>query len=235
PAPAPAPAPVTWPTTPPTTPPTTRPTTPPDPRRRGPRLFWFTMALAALGIGVLGLLETGGVPVADAAYPALVATVCGAMLLLGSVWGRPGGLVAVGLLATLAMVATSAATEVEGSSRTEQPTVADDLRPTYRMGAGRLVLDLTRLTDLERLDDRVVTVEGGVGELEVVVPDDGLDVVARSEVGVGGTATFEDRRDGLGVETEAAHDGGGGAPTLLLEVRLGVGDIEITTEEGSNR
>ena len=34
-------------------------------------LFWFTLALPALGIGVLGIVDLAGVPIADAAYPAL--------------------------------------------------------------------------------------------------------------------------------------------------------------------
>ena len=47
-------------------------------RRRGPLLFGITLALGALALGVLGLLEASGVTVADGAYPALALTVVGA-------------------------------------------------------------------------------------------------------------------------------------------------------------
>ena len=43
-----------------------------NPRKRGPILFWFTLALSALGIGVLGIADAAGAEVADSAYPALV-------------------------------------------------------------------------------------------------------------------------------------------------------------------
>ncbi len=35
---------------------------PRNPRRRGPILFWFTLALIALGMGVLGMLDVAGLP-----------------------------------------------------------------------------------------------------------------------------------------------------------------------------
>ncbi len=60
-------------------PPAYRPA-PRNPRRRGPILFWFTIALAALGIGVLGTLDLAGAPIADPAYPAVVVGTCGVML-----------------------------------------------------------------------------------------------------------------------------------------------------------
>ena len=53
----------------PPAPPAYRPL-PRNPRKRGPILFWFTLALAALGVGVLGILDLAGAPIADPAYPA---------------------------------------------------------------------------------------------------------------------------------------------------------------------
>ena len=78
-------------------------TPPRNPRRRGPMLFWFTLALIALAIGVLGIVDVAGVAVADAAYPALAVGIAGLMLLVGSFYGRAGGLILVGLLATVPM------------------------------------------------------------------------------------------------------------------------------------
>ena len=40
-------------------------------RKRGPILFFFTLALIALAEGVLGVVDLAGVAVADSAYPAL--------------------------------------------------------------------------------------------------------------------------------------------------------------------
>ena len=78
---------------------------PRNPRKRGPILFWFTLALIATGVGTLGIIDVSGTSVPDAAYPALALALTGAMLLLGAFWGRAGGLIFIGLdrwpLATL--------------------------------------------------------------------------------------------------------------------------------------
>ena len=71
--------------------------TPRNPRKRGPILFWFTMALAALAVGVVGIVDVSGAPVAGSTYPAVVVGVVGVMLLVGSFYGRAGGLILVGL------------------------------------------------------------------------------------------------------------------------------------------
>ena len=47
------------------------PRRPRNPRKRGPKLFLFTLALIALAEGVLGVVDLAGCPVADSAYPAL--------------------------------------------------------------------------------------------------------------------------------------------------------------------
>ena len=35
---------------------------PRNPRKRGPKLFWFTMALAALAVGIVGIVDVAGAP-----------------------------------------------------------------------------------------------------------------------------------------------------------------------------
>lgn len=203
---------------------------PRNPRRRGPVLFWFTLALAALGIGVLGLLDMSGVPVADAAYPALVTATCGVMLLVGAFWGRAGGLVAVGLLAVLATSAATVAGELEGTQVDLRPTTAAGLASSYETGAGETVIDLTGITDLEALDGRTLLLEAGVGRIEVLVPP-GLDVEAEVSVGIGNARVFGSDRGGLGIEDGYSHDAAGtGNPALTIDAHLGVGQVEIHTE-----
>ena len=91
------------------------------PRRRGPILFWFTLALVALAEGLLGIADLAGVPVADAAYPALAVATVGGMLLVGAFYGRAGGLVLLGLVATLALGVTTAADNWEGDTVRHAP------------------------------------------------------------------------------------------------------------------
>ena len=69
------------------------PPAPKEPRKRGPILFWFTLLLIAVAEGALGIVDGAGAPVVDSAYPALALGVIATMLLVGSVIGRPGGLI----------------------------------------------------------------------------------------------------------------------------------------------
>ena len=67
------------------------PPRPRDPRKTGPRLFWFTLALIALAEGTLGILDLAGLPIIDSAYPALALGITALMLLVGRSTGGPAG------------------------------------------------------------------------------------------------------------------------------------------------
>jgi Cell wall-active antibiotics response 4TMS YvqF/PspC domain len=203
---------------------------PRDPRRRGPILFWFTLALIALAIGILGMVDVAGVAVADSAYPALAVGIAGLMLLVGSVFGRAGGLILVGLVATAGMAAATAAGQWEGDRITETPVTASEVQNTYEFGAGELVLDLTEVRDPEELDGRQIRVEGGAGRIELLVPED-MSVEVDGEVGGPGAITlFGNQRGGIDTTSHALHDAGSGAPTLTLDAELGVGEIYAESE-----
>ena len=142
-------------------------------RRRGPLLFGITLALGALALGVLGLVEASGVTVVDGAYPALALIVVGLMLVLGSVYGRPGGLILLGLVACVALAAVSVAQpRFDGDRNLEvAPTSADQLEAAYDVPAGRVAVDLTDVEDLDSLDGRTLDLSANAGELLVIVPD----------------------------------------------------------------
>jgi phage shock protein PspC (stress-responsive transcriptional regulator) len=199
---------------------------PRNPRKRGPRLFLFTVALIALAEGVLGVVDLAGAGVAGSAYPALALGIVAAMLLVGSVWGRAGGLIAVGLVAAVATAAATAADSVPGDRLAFAPTRAADVRETYNLGVGELTLDLSRISDVDALDGRDITVEGVGGELEVIVPD-GVDVTVRSQSAAGDTRVFDQREDGFDVIVDGFLDGGDDVPDLTLNVEIAVGDIVV--------
>jgi phage shock protein PspC (stress-responsive transcriptional regulator) len=201
-----------------------------NPRKRGPRLFWPTMALAALGVGILGMVDVSGVGVPDSSYPALVVATCAVMLLVGAFWGRAGGLILVGLLATGATALTAAADHWDDREHVT-PTTAAALDESYRMEAGDLVVDLADIEDLEALDGRALDIEGGLGRIEVVVPDEGLDVEATAAVGgPGHVVVFGSEHGGIDSRRTGTHDGGDDVPTLTLGTELGVGEIVVRTE-----
>ena len=211
-------------------------TPPPRPRRTGLVLFWPTLALVAIALGILGMVDVGhDVPVS--AYAALGLTVVGVMLLVGAFVGRPGGLIALGLVGALGLGATSILDATTGGAVTNEnvslaPISAADVHPDYQYGTGTLRLDLTRVQDLAALGGRTVEVHLDAGELDVVVPR-GLNVdVAASiryagQIDVGGTSGNGGWNQSLTRTLTTSTSPG--APTLDLHLDSRVGHIAVTT------
>jgi phage shock protein PspC (stress-responsive transcriptional regulator) len=204
-----------------------RPPRPRNPRRRGPILFWFTLALIATAIGVLGVVDVSGVEVVGAAYPALALGITALMLVFGSFWGRAGGLILVGLVAAAATAGATAGAHWENDRVEHVPTVASDVRDSYFQGAGELFVDLSHVGNINALDGRTVQVEGGVGRIEVVVPR-GMDVTVSGAVdGPGDVSIFGDHSSGFEMSDEGVVDTPGEAPEMSIDVNLGVGEIVV--------
>ena len=200
---------------------------PANPRKRGPVLFWFTMALALVSLGGLSVVDLAGVDVTPSAYPALVLLICGLGLVLGAFWGRAGGLVLVGLMALFATGVSSAAANWDAQDVVERPASSAVVHGSYEIDAGELVLDLTRVSDTAALDGRTIHVTGNLGHLDIRVPED-VTVVATGAVGgPGGVHVFTQDAGGFDTSLTARHDGGPGAPVLTIDARLDLGSIDV--------
>lgn len=208
---------------------------PQPPRRGGPILFWYALALIAIGVGVLGMVDLAGVDVAGSVYPAVALGVSGAMLLLGAFWGRAGGIILLGLVSAAATAGATAAQQVDGGHLDERPVIAADVRSDYQLDAGEIELDLTGVTDLEALDGRTITLDVDLGRIAVVLPR-GLDVVIDSEVSIGHRTILGDDDQGDSGTTSVTADTADPttAPDLTLDINVGFGEIEIT-REGATR
>jgi phage shock protein PspC (stress-responsive transcriptional regulator) len=196
---------------------------------RGPRLFWVALPLLAIALGTLGVYDVSGGWVTEAAYPALALTVVGAMLVLGAWVGRPGGLIALGLVAAVALVVTSTvAPGWQGDRRVHVvPPSAGDVGEEYYVPAGRIHLDLTRVTDLQALDGRAIDLEANAGELVVTVPD-GLAVDVRADISVAGSVRLDGYEEGgPDVFVDQRIPAPPGAPEVELNLDLVVGSIEV--------
>ncbi|SFT44469.1 phage shock protein C (PspC) family protein [Geodermatophilus amargosae] len=138
-----------------------------------------------------------------------------------------GGLIALGSVLTLALLFTSAVptlTEDAGvGDREYQPATAEDVRPVYRLGAGDMDVDLSRV-DVDDLDEPIeVRIEMGAGDLDVVVPAD-ADVRIEVEHGIGETEVFGDSSG----EGYYRAPGGDDEPEFVLSFDHGVGDLEVS-------
>lgn len=209
-----------------------------DPRKRGPVLFGLTLAVIALGEGVLGMADVAGADIADPAYPALALGIIGAALVLGAFWGRAGGLIALGLAGTIALVATVAVNEwdVTGRHIDLHPTSAANLHQRYDFDLGDAKIDLTGIDPAE-LDGRTLSVDGGLGHIEVFVPD-GVEVHAHGSVdGPGEVELFDRSRGGIDSSLSATRAAVGGAsstgttPVLTVDATLDVGSVQILDED----
>lgn len=203
------------------------PATPRNPRRRGPVLFWFTLALITLALGVLGIVDLAGAPVADPAYPALAVGLTGAMLLVGAFWGRAGGLILLGLVSSFALTGATVAGQFDGETVHEKPLTAAAVQDSYDIGMGELVLDLSKVADPQSLDGRQIHLEAGIGRIEVIVPR-GVDIDASGRVGgPGHVVLFGDDLGGVDTTLERRRDGGTDAALLTIDAELGIGEIEV--------
>jgi hypothetical protein len=203
--------------------------TPRNPRKRGPKLFWFTMALAALAVGVVGIVDVSGAPVADSTYPAVVVGVIGVMLLIGSFYGRAGGLILVGLLAAGGTAIGVASERVDGDRVEIVPDSSSQVLNNYDYGWGEYVLDLSLVTDPEELDGRTIVLKAEAAELDVVVPED-MDVTVTARVnGPGGMTVFGNETGGIDTERTFTYDGGKDVPELTLNLEIDFGHIDVRT------
>ncbi len=203
-----------------------RPARPRNPRKRGPVLFFFTLALVALAEGVLGVVDLAGAPVADSAYPALALGIIALMLIVGSFWGRAGGLIAIGLVAALATAGATLDSHFPEDRFDYSPTSASQVEDVYDFDGGELTLDLSGISDVDALDGRDITIDGFGGRVEVIVPD-GMDVSVETQVVGGDIRVFDRRQDGFDVTVNDSLDGGDEVPDMSIAIDLAFGEIIV--------
>jgi phage shock protein PspC (stress-responsive transcriptional regulator) len=200
---------------------------PSNPRKRGPILFWFTLALIALGEGVLGFIDLAGANIAGPAYPALAVGICGAMLLVGAFFGRAGGIILLGFVAAIALAAGTAADQIDAKSVSVAPLTAAEVDSHYSLEVGEQHIDLTDVTDPEALDGRTIDVDGNVGTIDITLPDGVRADIDANIDGPGSIKLFGSENGDIGVE-EHRIVGPTDAPTITLRLDLNVGQIEVT-------
>jgi phage shock protein PspC (stress-responsive transcriptional regulator) len=198
----------------------------PNPRKRGPILFWFTLALIALAEGALGIVDLAGAHVSDPAYPALAVAICGVMLVVGAFFGRAGGIILVGLIATVGLVGATAADRWDGETLSPTPTSAAAVDDSYHVDAGEIVLDLRNVSDLDALDGRTIDIDADFGHLEVILPR-GLAATVSADIdGPGDIELFGEEHGGLGV-SQNDYSGFDNNPEIFINAQLNFGLIEV--------
>jgi hypothetical protein len=160
--------------------------------------------------------------------------VTGVMLVVGAFVGRAGGLIAVGVLAVLLLVATAVGRPSFRGDRNlvVAPVSASQLHSSYEVPAGRVELDLSRITDPSTLDGRTIDVNANAGEILVVVPRS-LAVHYTADVQYGGvidTPTLS--RNGWGPSISSTTGPSGAADSMSLDLHLKFGHIQVVRAGG---
>ncbi|MGY1811852.1 PspC domain-containing protein [Blastococcus sp. SYSU D00820] len=143
-----------------------------------------------------------------------------------------GGLIALGVVLSLALVFASSVPWADGAGvgdRTYRPASAAEVRDTYRLGAGDMTVDLSRV-DVSDLDEPIrLTVEHGVGDLDVVLPRE-ADVQLDVDAGVGQVEVFDvgSSDGGFFPGTGSGRDVGDDEAEIILSIEHGVGDLEVS-------
>ena len=193
---------------------------------------WFVRR-AALAIAILAgatLLFLGSAVAAAAGGGVAIAAIViliGVMLVVAAFRGGARWLILPALLMAIPVGVVSAAdVDLDGGvgERNYQPGSVADLRDTYKLGVGRLEVDLR---DLELPPgDRRLHIDLGVGEAVVIVPND-VCVALDSRVGAGYARLFDRDSAGADVNWGANPQAPPRAPHLVLDADVGMGALQI--------
>jgi phage shock protein PspC (stress-responsive transcriptional regulator) len=198
---------------------------------RGSRspIFVPTLGLLVAGAGIVGVLDaTDAVAVDWTLALAGGVVLVGLAVAVGAFFGRTGALAVFGaFLAVVMVAAVSVDVPLRGpiGERTERPLSAASLEEEYEHSIGSLTVDLGSIELPPGRTDVKAAV--GIGELIVRVPE-GVRVEANADVTAGEADLFGARENGWQVDHDVVVDGARpGAPTLVLDVDVGFGDLEV--------
>jgi phage shock protein PspC (stress-responsive transcriptional regulator)/predicted membrane protein len=200
----------------------------PAPRRRSFPPATAMLGLLVVGAGVLGALAHWGVDISWAVAFATAAVLVGATLVLAAFLRlRIGGLVFLGLLlGAAALVASTIDVHLNDGigKRSYAPVTTASVRSSYKLGIGRLTVDLGH-TQLHA-GTTVVAARLGIGKLIVVVPP-AMNVRVDSHVSWGDSRILGEEQNGHAVDETVVRGGHPSEPTLVLDVHVGAGSVEV--------
>jgi phage shock protein PspC (stress-responsive transcriptional regulator) len=191
------------------------------------RITWGVMLIAA---GALALADNAGILAPNPSdYIAVLLTVVGAALLVGTWLGRARGLIVVGLLLIPLLLASSL---LEGrvslsggvGERSWAPQALEQLDDTYELFAGEAHLDLTQV-DLGRQTIEVAA-RVTLGQLTVVLPDEAA-VEVSGRAAAGELELLGQRVRGTALDQTVADPGREGTGRILLDVDTACGEVLV--------
>jgi phage shock protein PspC (stress-responsive transcriptional regulator) len=197
-----------------------------SPRKTGQRLLLGLLVLvgsAALAVGGAWLAGAGSVTAAGIAVLSVAL-----MVGLGAFAGFGRWLILPALAFAVPVgVVSAAGIDLHGGAgnREYTPVSAEQLRPSYKVGAGRLMVDV-RDTNLSP-GDHPLKLRVGLGQAVLVVPAN-VCVASKAHVGVGNVQWFGDSHGGVDVDWDDQPVSASANPRIVLDAKVGMGEVLIT-------
>ncbi|MEA2170869.1 MAG: hypothetical protein QOF76_4169 [Solirubrobacteraceae bacterium] len=183
---------------------------------------------AALVLGVAAAFATA---LGAGVVAASVVIVAGLGLIVGGILGGARWLIIPAVAMAIPVTIVSAADiEFKGGvgDRVYRPASVEDLRPMYRLGAGRLRVDLRDVV-LSPATTTDLKVRVGTGRLRLVAPKDAC-VQTVAHAGAGDIRLGGHRNDGIDVDADRRPTPEGNAPILRVDARVGIGEIIVSSD-----
>jgi phage shock protein PspC (stress-responsive transcriptional regulator) len=199
----------------------------PPARRRS--LLPLATGVLIVGFGIAGLLDALGAWSVDwRIVLAASAVVLGALVAAGAAAGRAVAAVVVLGLAVLVALTLALAIRVPVfagvGDRVEQPATAAALDSRYTLGIGNFEVDLSAVALPAGRTHVKATL--GIGGLVVHVPRDAT-VEVDGRASAGKVVLFGRKDSGTGVHEHTIDARPAGAPVLVLDARVGLGNLEV--------
>ncbi len=209
---------------------------PPRPRRTGLVLFWPTLAIIAIALGTLGIFDTSS-SVSPSAYVALALAITAVMLLVGAFIGRPGGLIALGIVASIALgissgVEASTDWETSGETLSVRPLAAIGVQDDYSVPNGQISLDLSGVRNIAALDGREIDVHLNAGEIDVTLPP-GMNAIVDADMHFAGDISIDGSHAGgfdQSIHRTITGSTDPDAPTITLNLDARAGQITVNRQ-----
>jgi hypothetical protein len=204
-----------------------RPPKPPSPARR------ITLSTMLLVLGIMAVLDaSNAMSIPAAGYFAVALGTVGLGLFLGAFAGKPRGLVGIGILLSLGLIASSAIGSYHdryaGGRLEVRPTSVATLEPSYSLPVGRMVIDLSAVK-FPAATPVHLTLHLNVGDMRIILPA-GVDAEVFANVNVGSSQLFGQGNGGINPGrshvTDDDTDGPGGGK-IIIDAHVNVGKVEV--------
>ena len=192
----------------------------------------FGIALLAV-CGLLALAGAWATAAGGGVIVAVTVIVAGLWLVAGAFLGGARWLILPALaLALPAGVVSAANLDIDGGvgDREYRPVAASDVRDSYKLGVGQLIVDL-RDAKLPPGDHRL-RIEMGVGAASIAVPRN-VCVTSAAHVGAGEVHVFDHGSGGLDVDWRDDRRALPGTTRLIVDGDVGVGVLDVTYQDPS--